>query len=220
MASTSGYGYSLTANCSNLRRDGDTVYVTVSISGSSYYSGTLYVQGTATGNSWLNANGGSGSGTRTLSWNCPGAFSSRTIECRMNYQIQKSGGTSRCYVYPATGSLGARTYSIQFNANGGSNAPSTQTKTYGTDLTLSSVIPTRTNYIFIGWNTAANGTGTSYAPGATYSANAAVTLYAQWEEDDAIYINNEKYSVYIDNGSSWEQYSVYIDNGSSWDKSS
>jgi uncharacterized repeat protein (TIGR02543 family) len=38
---------------------------------------------------------------------------------------------------------------------------------------------TRTGYTFAGW-TAADGSSTSYAAGATYSANSAVTLYARW----------------------------------------
>ena len=71
-------------------------------------------------------------------------------------------------------------YTISYNANGGSGAPASQTKWYGTNLTLSTVKPTRTGYSFSKWNTAANGSGTSYNSGATYSANAAATLYAQW----------------------------------------
>ena len=39
---------------------------------------------------------------------------------------------------------------------------------------------TKTGYTFSGWNTIANGTGTAYADGATYSFTADVTLYAQW----------------------------------------
>jgi uncharacterized repeat protein (TIGR02543 family) len=69
---------------------------------------------------------------------------------------------------------------ISYNANGGSGAPSSQTKTYGTALTLSSTKPTRTNYVFKNWNTESDGTGTSYNPGASYTSNAAATLYAQW----------------------------------------
>ena len=70
---------------------------------------------------------------------------------------------------------------IYYNANGGTGAPSTQTKTYGTNLTLSSTTPTRTGYKFNGWNTKADGSGTSYSAGATYSSNTSVTLYAQWQ---------------------------------------
>jgi uncharacterized repeat protein (TIGR02543 family) len=57
---------------------------------------------------------------------------------------------------------------------------SNQTKTHDVNLTLTSNAFTRTGYTFTGWNTAANGSGTSYANGATYTANAGVTLYAQW----------------------------------------
>lgn len=71
-------------------------------------------------------------------------------------------------------------YAVTFNANGGSGAPSGQTKWYGETLTLSSTKPTRTGYTFRGWNTKSDGSGTSYAAGASYTANAALALYAQW----------------------------------------
>ena len=72
------------------------------------------------------------------------------------------------------------TYTVSYNANGGSGAPSAQTKTSGTNLTLSTTKPTRTGYTFNGWNTNSSGTGTNYASGGTYSSDAAVTLYAKW----------------------------------------
>jgi len=72
------------------------------------------------------------------------------------------------------------TYAVTYDANGGEGAPAAQTKTYGTALTLSSDVPEKTGYTFTGWNTLANGSGTAYAAGASYTANAAVTLYAQW----------------------------------------
>lgn len=72
------------------------------------------------------------------------------------------------------------TYAVTYNANGGTGAPAGQTKTYGTALTLSSVRPSRAGFVFSKWNTAANGSGTSYNPGASYTGNAALTLYAQW----------------------------------------
>ena len=71
------------------------------------------------------------------------------------------------------------TYTVSYNANGGTGAPSAQTKTYGTNLTLSSTVPTRTNYTFLGWATSSAGS-VAYQPGGTYSANAGVTLYAIW----------------------------------------
>ena len=73
------------------------------------------------------------------------------------------------------------TYAVTYNANGGSGVPSSQTKTYGKTLTLSSTKPTRTGYAFVSWNTKSDGSGTSYASGASYTANAAITLYAIWK---------------------------------------
>ena len=85
----------------------------------------------------------------------------------------------------------ADTYTVSYNANGGTGGPSAQTKTYGVNLTLStltsSTTPTKTGYTFKNWNTRADGTGTSYEPGKLYSANEPVTLYAQW--------NIVKYSI-------------------------
>lgn len=73
-------------------------------------------------------------------------------------------------------------WAVTYNGNGatsGSNA--NQTKVRDTNLTLSNCGFARTGYTFTGWNTAANGSGTSYAAGATYTGNAALTLYAQWQ---------------------------------------
>lgn len=102
------------------------------------------------------------------------------------------------------------TWTVAYNANGGSGAPSSQTKTYNTALTLSNTTPTRANasagsytvtyninysggtnptagsaartssYTFSKWNTKSDGSGTSYNPGGSYTANAAATLYARW----------------------------------------
>lgn len=72
------------------------------------------------------------------------------------------------------------TYTVTFDANGGTNAPSSQTKTYGVTLTLTTAIPTRTNYRFIGWSKDRNATSARYTAGGSYTDNASVTLYAVW----------------------------------------
>lgn len=71
-------------------------------------------------------------------------------------------------------------YAVKYNANGGSGAPSAQTKWYGETLKLSTVKPTRSGYNFVRWNTKSDGTGTKYNSGANYTSNSAVTLYAIW----------------------------------------
>ena len=73
------------------------------------------------------------------------------------------------------------TYTVTFNANGGAGAPSSQTKTHGTNLTLSSTRPTRTGYTFLGWSTSSGATSATYSAGGTFDLNADTTLYAVWQ---------------------------------------
>jgi len=74
-------------------------------------------------------------------------------------------------------------YNISYNANGGSGAPSTQTKLYGNNLTLSSTIPTRAGYSFVGWNTSSTATTANYSAGGSCGLNADTTLYAIWKAE-------------------------------------
>ena len=76
----------------------------------------------------------------------------------------------------------ANTYTVKYNANGGTGAPSSQTKTHNVALTLSSTKPTRANYNFLGWGTSASATTVSYTAGGKYTTNANVTLYAIWSQ--------------------------------------
>ena len=158
----------------------DVIIPGSTLRGSGYYSRTGYTQ-----DGWsVNANGS------TKDYNLSATYS----------------GSADLTLYPH---WKADTYTIKYDANGGSGAPGNQTKTYGVDLTLSSTKPTRANasagsytvtynansgsvspasasaarttsYTFNNWNTASGGGGTSYASGGTYSTNAAATLYAQW----------------------------------------
>ena len=72
-------------------------------------------------------------------------------------------------------------HTVSYDANGGVDAPEVQIKELNIDMALSSAVPTRAGYTFNGWSTSANGT-VAYAPGATYSNDTDVTLYAVWEE--------------------------------------
>lgn len=94
-------------------------------------------------------------------------------------------------------------YTISYNANGGSGSPGSQTKTHGTDLKLSSTKPTRSGYTFVNWNTKSDGSGTNYASGATYNTNANITLYAIWKTNSSGGDTTTKYTVsYNANGGS------------------
>lgn len=97
--------------------------------------------------------------------------------------IDRVGSTmtvSTSYTIPAL-----TKYTVSYNANGGSGAPSSQSKYYGKTLALSSTKPTRTGYAFKGWATSSSGSAT-YTSGANYTANASVTLYAVWQANTYI----------------------------------
>ena len=78
------------------------------------------------------------------------------------------------------------TYTLSYNANGGSGAPlsqSVESSTGRATFTLRTNEPTRDGYIFLGWTTNSSGTGTLYQPGGTYStSNTSTTMYAKWEQ--------------------------------------
>ena len=81
------------------------------------------------------------------------------------------------------------TYTVSYNANGGTGAPASQTKQHDITLTLSSTQPTRSGYKFAGWGTSATDTGVKYAAGGQYTGNASITLYAIWSNVAKLTIN-------------------------------
>lgn len=141
------------------------------------------------------ANGGSGAPSSQTKWYDESLTLSSTKPTRTGHTFKgwstsstattatwSAGGT---YTTNATDTLyavwQANTYTVSYNANGGSGAPSSQTKTYGKTLTLSNTVPTRTNYNFVGWATSSTTTTASYQAGGSYTKNSAATLYAVWE---------------------------------------
>lgn len=145
---------------------------TVKLAGETVKTGTYSING-KTGTSVIS------SGTKTISK----ATSAKTVSFSVSFSFNMSWSGTYAGTKSASGSISipAKTsYSIKYNANGGSGAPSSQTKWYGTTLTLSSTKPTRTGYTFKGWATSASGS-VSYASGASYTSNASVTLYAVWQ---------------------------------------
>lgn len=142
-----------------------------------------------------NANGGTGAPTlQRKTYNTPltlrADIPTRTGYTFQGWGISKTDETvnyAAGATYSANASITlyaiwkAATYTISFNANGGSGAPSNVTKTYDKTLTLPTKIPTRTNYEFLGWSTDPDAATATYAAGGSYTANVADTLYAVWK---------------------------------------
>ena len=80
------------------------------------------------------------------------------------------------------------TYTVTYNANGGSGTMAQSTVSYGSEFQTRPNTFTKTGYHFVGWNEKADGTGTAWKTSGvtspwtwTYTKN--ITLYAQWEEN-------------------------------------
>ncbi len=80
-------------------------------------------------------------------------------------------------------------HTVSYNANGGVGAPSSQIKIPGTPLTLSSTVPTREGYAFLGWATNKNATQAAYQPGDAFKNNTDTTLYAVWQKTHTVFYN-------------------------------
>ena len=91
--------------------------------------------------------------------------------------IQDKKATGPAYLAPV--------YTIRYYANNGTTATATQSKTWGYSVNLYSCGWTKAGHTFVRWNTAADGSGTAYASGATYTQDEDVTLYAQWTDPKA-----------------------------------
>ena len=80
---------------------------------------------------------------------------------------------------------------VTFEANGSAEYPvegtmPPQTVNAKTDTALNANSFTREGYNFLNWNTAADGTGDSYADGANVNLTENTTLYAQWEDNHSL----------------------------------
>lgn len=81
------------------------------------------------------------------------------------------------------GKLTAKTYTVSYDGNGtATSVPAQGKKTHGVAYTLSTDVPTRTGYTFLGWSTSKTG-AVVYQPGEVYSTDADIKLYAVWQKN-------------------------------------
>lgn len=165
-------------------------------SGTRSASGTVTVQARSSNTYSFNANGGTGAPSSATKWggedftfptgkpNRTGyAFAGWYNTSINNGTVYQPGQTVHDLPDQAVTWLAkwtANTFTVKYDANGGTGAPGNQTKTYGVTLKLSTTVPTRENCIFLGWGTAPGSTTVAYAAGANYTANTDLTLYAMW----------------------------------------
>ena len=176
-----------------------------------YYSSTVEVYYQYSNYVYFNANGGTGSmATQEVvhgtSFTTPSNGFSRAGYTFAGWNEKSDGtGTSwtdwigKAWTWTYTNDITlyaqwrVNSYTIAYNANGGSGSMSTDTVNYGSNYRTKSNAFTRTNYRFKGWNERADGTGTDWTSYInnnwkwTYTRN--VTLYAQWEAIAMTFVN-------------------------------
>lgn len=96
-------------------------------------------------------------------------------------------GKNTAYYY-FKGAPDLPTFTLNYDANGGTGAPASQTHTATSKyegsctFTISSQVPTREGYTFLGWSTNPNATTADRQPGGSIVVTGTTTLYAVWEE--------------------------------------
>ena len=214
-------------NASVTEKDGGSVTVSVTGKAGFYWiDGWSYAEiATSGGGSYKGAiTGGSGSepdivdsaqsASKSFTVNKGHSASTYTATVTVKVSGETSSVTKQLTIPAKT------SYAVKYNANGGSGAPAQQTKWYGENLTLQSGVPTRAGYEFKGWNTKADGTGTNYSAGASYTGNATITLYAQWEAQGAAYIAHgleyKRAVSFISTEDDWKHAIPYISTEDGW----
>lgn len=205
-----GVEFELTATAGTVTRISATqCTVKINVAWETYYSGaqTNYGMTASSGGKTVTLNPfgtyasqGSGSLTGTYSTSISnGSFSKKITVTFKNFN-NDNGDSATTDVSFYVDVPAWTSYAVSYNANGGSGAPSGQTKWKDETLTLSSTKPTRTGYTFSKWNTKSDGSGTSYSSGGSYTANSAATLYAIWTENKLTinYYSNYATSAFAD----------------------
>lgn len=82
-------------------------------------------------------------------------------------------------------SISAVNYTLSYNANGGINPPTNQNASIESQILISTDIPERSGYTFLGWSESASSSLVSLQPGDPITLNSDLTLYAVWRKDQS-----------------------------------
>lgn len=157
-------------------------------------SGISRANGTATGYTIsFNANGGSGAPSNQTS-------GSRTV----TYSFNKWAAGS------ASGTQYAASASYTPSANTTMYATWNSTTATDSVWTCSTTVPTREDYIFLGWSTDSKATTATYTAGSKYTIKNGLTLYAVWKED--------QYKARIKKNGTWQRGKSWLKKNGTWKK--
>ena len=192
-----GVALDVTATGSNVKRTSATKFtVDITASWETYYDGaqTNYGMSATSGGvtqviSAFGTKRSNGTKTFTGTYSISGNGSAtKTITVTFkNYEEDWQGNVTESATKNVTFNVTVpawTSYTVQYNANGGTGAPGKQTKWKDQTLTISSTKPTRTGYSFQGWaltKTDADAGDWYYQPGGSCGKNENLTLYAVWK---------------------------------------
>jgi len=179
-----------------------------------YYSVSYNANGATSGTVPVDSNSYAAGATVTVLGNTGGLTKTGYTFAGWN---TKADGTGTSYTAGSTFTMGSAnvtlyarwnplTYSVTYDANGAtSGTVPVDNNSYAAGSTVTVLGNTgglaKTGYTFAGWNTKADGTGTSYAAGSTFAMGSAnMTLYAKW---------NLNTTVRIDGNAMWNNYVYY-----------
>lgn len=113
----------------------------------------------------------------------PGSHTSPTNERATLHPVGSNHVVGQDVAFPKP-EVSYTVYTLNYDANGGSGAPAGEVNRTG-NFTVSDTAPTRDGYVFAGWNTEVDGSGTNCAAGSGIERSEdslALTLYAQWNK--------------------------------------
>lgn len=214
---TYGY-YNVTFNYTSISRNGTNIvitgaYIKMANPNSGYTTNKVYVDSVTIGSTNVGISGSAAGGTSYHTWSTSSktvtatGVAASTTSVTVTMKGHRSGQSSGAQTLTGTLTVPKGEYTISYDANGGSGAPSSQTATAGTAFTLSSTVPSRTGYNFKGWGTASKATLVRYSAGGSITDYMNVDLYAVWERIPAIKVKS---------GSSWITGDLMYKSGSSY----
>jgi uncharacterized repeat protein (TIGR02543 family) len=156
--------------------------------GGTGYCNDLIIPGGGTGDASapLPASGFTRDGYKLTGWNTNAAGTGthfalgQTITANQVIALDKTGGLILYAEWTENPSV--VNYTVEFNANGGTGSMNAFTVKSGESTVAPSNPFVRAGYDFTGWNTAADGSGTSYSEGSSFTPTGNSVLYAQWKE--------------------------------------